>query len=267
MDNKRRPFSAFLTKRRQAENPICAITAPFKVSLASPQELLRFKPARDFMHLMRPYTEHSRTSPQHSDYLRSGSVIPQQTYTKTTHRPIDPRLQASEDAFLIYSRPANPTNTSFKSSPSDQNCRITSTGLRRTRQDDPGVIFPANDLPKRPSTKYLSNVTKIVSVEALQKLDQENAALKSRLLRSSTEACLSLDRLQSPRAQSKSRLMSRTKDSITNSFGYARPSTTQTVNQGPRFLNTRSSWRSIKTAPDQVRLRSSQTTRRSFKGL
>mmetsp|Transcript_12083 Transcript_12083/g.23016 ORF Transcript_12083/g.23016 Transcript_12083/m.23016 type:complete len:202 (+) Transcript_12083:225-830(+) len=200
MESKKRPFSAFLTKRRDSVDPICAITSPFKVDLASPHDLLRIRPARDFMHLIRPYK------------------------------------------------------------------RIIGSSTLLRKREEYCAVYPVADLPKKQSRKYLSNVSKIVSIDELQKLDIENATLRSELLRTSSEACMALDRLQSPRAASKSRLMLRTKTSLENSYAHMqRPMTTQTGMQRSRvMLNTRSSMRSFRTAPQPQRIYSSQSTQRSL---
>jgi hypothetical protein len=191
----KRPFSAFLNKRRTSDNPICAITTPFKVNLASPQELLRFRPARDFMHLIRPYTRIIGSSYTH-------------------------------------------------------------------RRDEYFAVYPAPDLRRKESTKYLDNVTKIVNTDALRKLDSENAYLKHELMRTSSEACLALERLQSPKASLMSRHLQNTQRSVAQSYAtLPRPKTTQTIAGRNRQLLTRGSRRSFQTAP-QIRVSSSQTSRR-----
>jgi hypothetical protein len=197
MESKKRPFSAFLNKRRTPENPICAITSPYKVDLASPQELLRFRPARDFMHLIRPYK----------------------------------RIIGSSYA---------------------------------QRRDEYFAVYPAHDLPKKESTKYLDNVTKIVNTDTLRRLDSENAQLKHKLIRTSSEACLALERLQSPKASLMSRHLQSTQRSVAQSYAsLPRPKTTQTAGGRNRPLLTRGSMRSLRTAP-QMGVSSRQTSR-SFK--
>jgi hypothetical protein len=71
------------------------------------------------------------------------------------------------------------------------------------------------DLLQKESTKYLCNVTKAVSIKELQRLDYENSALRQQLLLTSSQACLSLDRLQTFKAQSKSAMWAHTRRSAT----------------------------------------------------
>lgn len=74
------------------------------------------------------------------------------------------------------------------------------------------IITP--ELLQKESTKYLCNVTKAVSIKELQRLDYENAALRQQLLLTSSQACLSLDRLQTFKAQSKSAMWAHTRRSV-----------------------------------------------------